>query len=82
VLLTLLSISRPKGRNNVSAALSENTGSGPVPELSRVFDLLPVAKYQRRCGVPERPSIKPEQCTVTKLGGRYAVGLRISAGRT
>jgi len=47
VLLTLLSIPGPKGRNNVSAALPENTGSGPVPELSRVFDLLPVARYQR-----------------------------------
>jgi len=33
--------------NNVNGALSENTGSGLLPELSRVFDLLPVARYQR-----------------------------------
>jgi hypothetical protein len=46
VLLTLLSIPGPKGRDNVNATLSENTGSGPIPGLRRVFDSLPFARYQ------------------------------------
>jgi hypothetical protein len=33
--------------NNVNAALSKNTGSGPLPELSRVLNFLPVVRYQR-----------------------------------
>jgi hypothetical protein len=33
--------------NNVNGALSENTCSDSLPELSRGFDLLPVARYQR-----------------------------------